>query len=172
MRPNDDNEWTGLLRKALDVPKEGLEAEIAARTALQVLDPQRDQLTYQIWTALQKHLPEMTGDVLDVGCYGGWLYPYVRNQAKYHGIDVWPASITAAKRMFGDELFEVKDVANYRKKHQVVWCTQLLNTGLWDKLRSLATRLVIYAGPGLTQPLPGATESYESDVNHVFVWRK
>jgi len=161
------------LRNSLSNPIQGKAADIAARTGLQVLAPWRDKMTLQIWPTVQKFLPELKGDVLDVGCYGGWLYPYVRGQAEYHGIDVWDDAIEAATCLFGP-YFEVKSVFNYSKQHEVVWCTQITTLDVnetWKKLCSLAKRLVVYASPSIKWSLPGSTEEYDGDVNRVVIRR-
>lgn len=169
----DEASWIKALTQDMQTMRGGLEGEIAARTGLQVMAPERDQLTCQIGPVVQRHLPELTGTLLDVGCYGGWLYSVVKDKATYHGIDIWPEAVLTATRLWGPH-FEVQDVKDTRGKWDVVWCTQLIHNdpeAMWGKLRSLASRLVVYASPDIKGPLPGETESYVVAPSRVAVWR-
>jgi hypothetical protein len=147
---------------------------LALRTAIQVMRPELDQLTRAALPVLRKHLGEFSGTFLDVGCYGGWVYPYVRDQVEYHGIDTWPTGIESAEKMFGKR-FELSDLFNYEKKHDVVWCSQILFTGLykeaWEKCKSLANKLCVFVTPEGNVEFFGASETYSEGRMTIAVWR-
>jgi len=170
------------LKARLKTPQSGVVPFIGLRTALQLCCPDDDQLTYQVRGILEKHLHELKdGTLLDVGCYGGWLYRHVKNQVEYHGIDIWEDAVKAGQMMFGDSLFEVADFMKYQKKHDIVWCSQILfrkdkgDTGVeeaWEKLKSLSNRLTILISPQANHSLPGATEFYKMGSHGVLVRRE
>ena len=90
------DELAETLRAKLKVPAGNPADILALRTAIQVMRPDLDQLTKGALPALQKYMTEFSGTFLDVGCYGGWVYPYVRQQVEYHGIDIWQTGIESA----------------------------------------------------------------------------
>lgn len=148
---------------------------LALRTALQVVRPDVDQLTRAALPILKKYLPEMSGTFLDVGCYGGWAYPYVRDRVDYHGIDTWGTGVECASQLFGSR-FEKADLFEYTKKHDVVWCSQLLFTGIydaaWHTCKGLANKLCIFLTPDGTPDYAGSTERYGHEGRFtVVVWR-
>jgi hypothetical protein len=146
---------------------------LALRTAIQVMRPDLDQLTNAALPALKKHLPEFSGTFLDVGCYGGWVYPYVRDVVDYHGIDIWPTGIECATKMFGNR-FELADLFKYEKKHDVVWCSQILFTALykeaWEKCKTLANKMCVFVTPEGNLIYDGA-ETYSEGRMTIAVWR-
>ena len=162
------------LRVKLKV-SEGNPADLLAlRTAIQVMRPEIDQLSSRVLPILKKYLPEFSGTFLDVGSYGGWVYPYVRERVDYHGIDTWPTGIECSTRMFGNR-FEKADLFDYEKKHDVVWCSQLLFTGLyleaWEKCKSLANKLCVFVTPEGNVEFRGESERYAEGRMTVLVWR-
>ena len=169
----DESSWIKALTQDMQTARSGIQGEIAARTALQAVAPMRDQLTCQIWPVVEKHLHELTGTILDVGCYGGWLYPFVKDQAEYHGIDIWEDAILTATKLWGPH-FEVRNLWDMNGKWDVVWCTQLVHNNaseMWEKLRSLANRMVIYASPDIHAPPYQSSENYYIAPSHVAIWR-
>jgi hypothetical protein len=169
------NEMAENLRLKLKNP-DGTPADLVAlRTAIQVLRPEVDQLSDAALPIAQKHFHEFSGSFLDVGCYGGWMYPHVRHLVDYHGIDKWPAGIECAKKLFGDDRFEMADMFEYENKHDVVWCSQLLfGSALagWEKCKSLSNKLCIYVSPEAGIELPGVSEFYQHQRMGVAIWRK
>jgi len=161
------------LRKRLKVSEGNPSDLLALRTAIQVMRPELDQLTKEALPTLRKYLPEFSGSFLDIGCYGGWAYPYVRDRVDYHGIDIWPTGIESATKMFGPR-FELADLFTYEKKHDVVWCSQIIFTGVcepaWQKCRALANRLCVFVTPD-GPSFEGATEIHGSGRMNVAVWR-
>lgn len=149
---------------------------LALRTAVQVMNPDVDKLSCEAYPILQNHLGEISGTFLDVGCYGGWVYPAVRDKADYYGIDNWPSAIEAGRKMFGNR-FEVADLFDYEKKHDVVWCSQLLfgfeerTKMAWEKCRSLSNRLCIFFSPQVNARFDGITEFYQRGRMGVAIWR-
>lgn len=147
---------------------------LALRTAIQVMRPDLDQLTKSALPILQRHMEEFSGTFLDVGCYGGWVFPYVRGRVDYHGIDIWPTAIEAGTRMWG-QMFEQANVTEYEKKHDVVWCSQILFSGIyeaaWEKCKSLANTLCIFVTPDGSQEYKGYSEKYAEGRMTVVVWR-
>lgn len=120
------------------------------RTKLQVEDPYCDVLTSRVMPLIDLIRPRLKGTFLDVGCYGGWVYPKVKDLVEYHGIDNWPVAINAAKQLFGDH-FELADVREYDKKHDIVFASQLGPEtpeygDLIMKLKSLANRMLVVTG--------------------------
>jgi SAM-dependent methyltransferase len=129
------------------------------RTKLQVADPYCDALTSRVMPLIDLIRPRLSGTFLDVGCYGGWVYPKVRDLVEYHGIDNWPVAIDAAKQLFGDH-FELADVREYDKKHDIVFASQLgpetpEDDQIIEKLKSLANRMLVVTGLYVT-PSAGA----------------
>ena len=168
------DELAETLRVKLKVPGGNPSDILALRTAIQVVRPDLDQLTKNGLPALQKYLPEFSGTFLDVGCYGGWVYPYVRRQVEYHGIDIWPTAIESATKMFGDR-FELADLFSYEKKHDCVWCSQIVLEHLaplaWDKCKSLANKLCVFVTPEMSESFKGYSEVYSSGRMTMVVWR-
>lgn len=162
------------LRKKLKVSEGNPSDILALRTAIQVMRPDLDQLTKEALPILKKYMPEFSGTFLDVGCYGGWVYPYVREAVDYYGIDNWPTGIESATKMFGPR-FEKADLFDYEKKHDVVWCSQLLLDGLyaegWRKCKSLANKLCVFVTPGSNIQFDGCTELHSTGRMAVVIWR-
>lgn len=146
---------------------------VALRTVIQVMRPDVDQLSDAALPIAERHFKEFRGTFLDVGCYGGWMYPHIRHLVDYRGIDFWPAGIEAAKKMFGEHLFELVDMFQYEKKHDVVWCSQILGNSeeVWARCKSLATNLCIYVSPDASDRLSGLTEFYKYRRMGVAIWR-
>lgn len=119
------------------------------RTKLQVADPYCDPLTSRVMPLIERIRPRLSGTFLDVGCYGGWVYPKVKDLVEYHGIDNWKVAVDAATQLFGDH-FELVDVKDYTKKHDIVFASQLgpetPEKDVLDKLKSLANRMLIVTG--------------------------
>lgn len=167
------NDLAANLKIKLKKPEGNPSDLVALRTAIQVLRPEIDQLSDAVLPIAQKHFHEFKGTFLDVGCYGGWMYPHVRHLVDYHGIDNWHSGIECAVKLFGDR-FEEVDMFQYQKKHDVVWCSQLLfgraDAG-WEQCKSLANKLCIYVSPEANQELPGMTEFYQHIRMGVAIWR-
>ena len=102
--------------------------------------------------------PELKGTFLDVGCYGGWLYPKVRDRVEYTGIDNWPDAIESAKTLFGDR-FHCCDLRDYRTQHDIVWATQLHPEVdipiVFDHLRGLSKKMLVVTFPRDIDAIPG-----------------
>src|ERR1019366_10627880 len=96
----------------LKVPRSGKDVEEALylRTQLQIDNPLNEKLTKQVYPYFKDEIPNLSGTMMDIGCYGGWLYPFVKDHVDYHGIDVWPEAIAAAKRRFPEGKFTVKNL--------------------------------------------------------------
>lgn len=117
---------------------------IAIRTVLDVFTD--GGMGSRINDLLDDILPELSGTFLDVGCYGGSLYPKVRHKVSYTGIDNWPDAIRVAKTLF-DGKFEVCELKSYKQKHDIVWASQLHPEvdvpTVFDHLMSLANRMLV-----------------------------
>lgn len=88
-------------------------------------EPKTSGLSCMTFDALTELIPTLSGTFLDVGCYGGWVYPFVKDVVEYHGIDNWHESIVAGKEMFGDELFSYDSVTSCLRTADTVWATLL-----------------------------------------------
>lgn len=127
---------------------EGMQAEfIKLRVQRMIEDPQNDKLSRALWNTLESVLPTLSGTFLDVGCYGGWIYHYVKDAVEYHGIDNWPVAIEAAKDLFGDH-FSVEELRETTRRADTVWATQLHPENKIDEilpfLAKMANKQVIF----------------------------
>lgn len=149
---------------------------IAVRTALDLIEPikSRAGMSSRLEGLINDLRPELKGSILDVGCYGGWLYPKVRGLVGYRGIDVWPDAITAATVLFGDH-FELCDYREYETQHDIVWATQLHPQEdpvmAFEKLKSLAKRmLVITFVEEVDVPPGGEIKRYKELTAGIYRW--
>lgn len=126
------------LKKSPSGP-EAVEA-IKIRTAVGLAEPHDDPMVERIVPIMKA--TEFKGSILDVGCYGGWLYGYLGKPDNYTGIDIWEEGIQAAKELFPEGDFRVCDLFEFRERRDFVWCSQLsvLDKDVYrfhDKLLSL-----------------------------------
>lgn len=144
-----------LLRREIKHKKHSADPEIiAARTVIQMMSPNLDDLSRKSIDVLRVYMPEFRGTFLDVGCYGGWVYHYVKDKVVYHGIDRWPTGINVGQMLFGD-MFECADVMEYKTQHDIVWASHLqpefpITLEVVNHLKSLAKRLLIIVDSGLS----------------------
>jgi len=133
---------------------------IAVRTALELCFPKASSLSGRVRPILDRVLPELNGTLLDVGCYGGWLYPLVREKVTYTGIDVYPEAVKVAQTLFG-ERFKVCSFSDYNEQHDIVWATQLHPEVSvpkhFQKLKSLSRKMLILTYQS-TEIVPGGEE--------------
>jgi SAM-dependent methyltransferase len=153
------------LKDILAEPHSGpdVQWQIALRTLLQMTRPEDDALTSRVNDLFMAHKDEIREDVLDCGCYGGWLYGRLRAEhatpLNYHGIDLWEDAIRAARFMFPGARFEVGDLMNLSQSYDVIWCTQII----WrttdeaektlDHLKRWTRKLLIFESPSLRDPV-------------------
>lgn len=98
---------------------------IKERTRIQIETPHEDDLSNVIYPRLKKILPTLAGSFLDVGCYGGWLYHFVKERVDYHGIDIWLEAVQAAQDLFPPERFSLEDLRTTNRRADIVWGMQL-----------------------------------------------
>lgn len=128
------------------VPKgqEGVEAVIA-RTKIEIQDLKADPMTERVADLVGMVDWSKYKTVLDVGCYGGWLYHVAKPQG-YVGIDVWPEAIEAAKSLANAD-FRCESVWDHEGQYDLVWCTQIVWNGrqkeAFEKLKSLGKHQVL-----------------------------
>lgn len=121
------------------------------RTKIQISEPHEDILSARIHPLLEVIRPMLSGTFLDVGCYGGWVYHYVKDVVDYHGIDSWKTAVDAARQFYGEEdRFELVDVRDYTKKHDIVFCAQVgpetKENEVLEHLKTLANKTLIVSG--------------------------
>lgn len=154
----------------------------ALRTALQVANPQIDDLTRRIMPVLDHFMGEMLDkeSILDVGCYGGWLKAFLPPGLShgYFGVDLVPTAIHAARRFWGERFFECIDVRDLPELgrgwggYDVVWCTQLPEPmPIAEKLLTFGARLVILEAPSLTGAPAGYNDFVQISGCNVAVYR-
>lgn len=164
-----DQLWLALKnREYLAKPESAM--AFALRTAIQVIDPQADRLSARIWPVWLKYRDEAfkCENFLDVGCYGGWLYPHyaqhVDGQGRYYGIDVLQSAIDCASTMFGAMHFACRDVMDadlFFNSGAFIWCTQIPDvTNIASRLLQFKPRLVVLESPNL-QGKPGGYTDFE-----------
>lgn len=90
----------------------------------------RQEIRFEI----QKNIGIKTGDkVLDIGCGLGDFYNFLMNQninVDYHGVDLVPELISAAKLKNPDCFFEVRDILEEKfakNSFDYVVCSQVMN---------------------------------------------
>ncbi len=126
-------------------------AAMIARTRGQVAHPQSDRLSSNIMPVFGALKPQLSGSFLDVGCYGGYLYPFLNDVVDYHGIDLWNVAIDAASQLWGAERFECVDAFQYQKQHDVIFSGQFGppfkgERRLVGHLKPLARKMLIMTG--------------------------
>ena len=91
----------------------------------------------------------LTGRVLDVGCYTGFLYHYLGKPAGYTGVDTWQEAIDVAREFAPEADFRVLDGLEVKETYDVIWSSQILwNRGAGprdaiEKLRKIAKTLIM-----------------------------
>lgn len=159
--------WYETVRLEMKREKQKASPEcLAVRTALQVWRPEEDYLSRKSWPVLKRFLPEFSGTFLDVGCYGGWVYPHVRDRVEYTGIDPWPTAIDVSRKLWGGNFHCVK-FQNYNVVHDYVWAAHLqpeheITPACIDKLRSLSRKALIL--------VEGTMDGYEGELEHGDNW--
>lgn len=147
-------ELSDMLRRAVkERKKEAFKEVVAARTGLQVISPRLDDLSKRSIDALETFMPEFEGTFLDVGCYGGWVYPLVRDRVEYTGIDIWPTGIEVATALFGPR-FHLINFEEYNTQHDIVWVSHLqpeytITKDAVEKLKTLYRKLLIIVDAGV-----------------------
>ena len=106
--------------KTLPSGQEAVEA-IRKRTILQLENPNNDPMVERIFGRIN----EVKGQVLDIGCYSGWLYHYLGKPKGYIGIDIWPEMIQVAKEFFPEGDFRCMHAMDWKDPVEFVWCSQL-----------------------------------------------
>jgi len=106
-----------------------------------------------VWTDMNFLLAQINkGDsVLDFGCGNGRLYPELRKDVKYLGIDFSSGLIEEAKKKFPDAEFQVSDILEFNsdKKFNVVISISVLNhfpKEMQDKFVEKAKSLLLPGG--------------------------
>lgn len=130
---------------------------IACRTLIQLYAHMKDGLSRQAIPILERYAPEFVGETfLDVGCYGGWLYPHlarVRPDLIYHGLDNWPDAIEAARMCFPAASFDCGDAVEMVAPYDTIWCSHMVDK-TWPKVLERCiqlSRLCVFATPPLDQ---------------------
>ena len=131
---------------------------IELRTKLQIQDPSGDKLTRDIIKVVNNIDVGEDKTILDVGCYGGWLYHFIGHKLDYHGIDNWPQAIQAAHLMFPPERFTLEKLQDSKRTADIVWATQLHPetdvASILDKLAAMANNRVFFTFDHAERDIP------------------
>lgn len=125
------------------------------RLELQITDPQADKLARAVFQGLMDVLPTLSGTFLDVGCYTGWVYHFVKDKVDYHGIDNYKAALAVARERFPAERFSQEDLKESKRTADIVWATQLHPENhiesIMPRLQAMANKRVFWTGAILSQ---------------------
>jgi len=147
----------------MKLKKHGSSKEILAlRTLIQVMQPEMDMLSKKSIRVLRKFLPELSGTFLDVGCYGGWVFHFVKDKVEYTGIDSWDTAIEVSRMLWGQR-FECASFLEYQKQHDIVWCSHIqpehiLTEDSIEKLMSLSKKLLVIVDSSIETTCPSADQ--------------
>ena len=96
------------------------------RMKIQLEDLKLDPMTARIEQVLQVYSNRLQGNILDVGCYTGFLYHYLGKPNGYTGIDIWPDAIDVAREFAPEADFRVADALKFSGWFDSLWCSQII----------------------------------------------
>lgn len=132
------------------------------RTRVQIANPKDDPLTLRVVEHMRETDFSKFESVLDVGCYGGFLYHFKKPRG-YVGIDIYKPAIEAAKTLAPEADFRCEDVLNHEGYYDLVWSSQVNWRGTqkqaFDKMMSLGKKHVFIFVQSEGEVLPREAKS-------------
>jgi SAM-dependent methyltransferase len=148
---------------------------LRTRTECELGHYQNDPMVHRAVPLILEYKP--TGKILDVGCYTGWLYHYLRKPEGYVGVDIWKEAIEVAKEFAPQADFRHCNLMDMEGEFDTVWCIQIPwhRTGgvtlkdAVEKMKTLGKRVVVAV-------VPEEASVFESYANHgqlcVWDWKR